>query len=94
MGKSNRQKMMGRVDMAGIGSMPVNPVKTLKSNHAEITIRTEKKMVDGGETITATIQDHSWGEGTIEPLQKEYSSAEALKAAVGAEIDKLYKKVK
>jgi hypothetical protein len=92
-GKSNKQKAMAQMDMTGIGK-GTNAVPAPKSNHAEITIRAEKKMVDGGETITATIQDHSWGEGMTEPLKKEFSTAEALKAAVGVEIDKLYKKVK
>jgi hypothetical protein len=97
MGKSNRQKTLGKMVANEVAQKLSSQKATpIKRNDARMTIRVEKKMVDGKETIHSSLEcdEYEMPSGEAMPLKKEYSTAEELKAAVDGEIDKLYKKVK
>jgi hypothetical protein len=50
--KSNKEKAMGKMDMG----QAVSPTMMPKRNDARMTIRVEKKMVDGKETIHSSLE--------------------------------------
>lgn len=96
MGKSNREKAFSK-----LGS-PVPEIAKIeksaeKHNRCNFSISMEKKMMDGAEKVVGSVEmnfydpvDVGGKEPKQQPLRKEFTSAETLKAEIGSYIDKTF----